>query len=119
MPVLSPRRIPRLATKALAILQKEGVSGLKWRVYQRFQLTEEYRRWSKPFDTLTDEIVWQSNHTLDATVHPAHFGHHAGLQHSGKMAPKSDRVRQKTSFSPTGSFASPMTRHPSHTLNRF
>jgi glycosyltransferase involved in cell wall biosynthesis len=38
----------------LAILQKEGVSGLKWRLYKKFQLAEEYWRWSKAFDTLTE-----------------------------------------------------------------
>jgi glycosyltransferase involved in cell wall biosynthesis len=54
MHVLNPRQIPRLATKALAILQKEGVSGLKWRLYKKFQLAEEYWRWCKAFDTLTE-----------------------------------------------------------------
>ena len=52
--VLNPRQIPRLATKALAILQKEGMHGLRWRLYKKFQVAEEYWRWSKAFDTLTD-----------------------------------------------------------------
>lgn len=54
MPVLNPRDIPRLATKALAILQKEGMDGLRWRLYKKFHLAEEYSRWSKAFDTLTE-----------------------------------------------------------------
>ncbi|HXV79371.1 MAG TPA: glycosyltransferase family 2 protein [Candidatus Binatia bacterium] len=38
----------------MAILQKEGMHGLRWRLYKRFQRAEEYWRWSKAFDTLTD-----------------------------------------------------------------
>jgi glycosyltransferase involved in cell wall biosynthesis len=53
MPGLSPRQIPRLATRAAEIFRKEGMGGVRRRLYRKFRNAQDYSRWVKAFDTLT------------------------------------------------------------------
>src|SRR5262249_45287146 len=52
--ILDPRQIPHLARKALEILRKEGIDGLRRRVYSKIQLGHKYAHWLKRYDNLRD-----------------------------------------------------------------
>jgi O-antigen biosynthesis protein len=53
IPILNSRPIPHLARKAFKIFRKEGIDGLRRRIYSKIQLGHKYPRWLQRYDTLT------------------------------------------------------------------